>query len=386
MNRRISLTVVSFLWVGTSFGFAGSLSLNLGAEEVIQSGGLDIQVPGYSVPSIVDWDDDGLNDLIVGEGSGSSSAGKIRVYLNTGTQSNPEFWDSFYVQSNGSDLVCKAAGCLGCFPRVVYWDEDDRKDLLVGQADGTVKIYLNSGTSSNPTFDEGQYVTVGYDGIAVDVGVRATPTFMDWDNDGMKDLVVGGLDGRIHIYINCGCSGGVPPAFYDSPVEGIFAEETGFDLIVPSLRSSPHIMDLDGDGKKDILTGDTNGQLLFYRNLGSDGEPDFGSYSFVTSDGIPIDLPDSPRSRPFVCDWTGDGYPDVLIGSGDGRVHLYQSIAQPGDVDKDYDVDLKDFALLLSYWLSDCGDCEGADLTGEGRVDFDDLEILIIFWLEDARI
>lgn len=386
MNRVISLTVVSFLWAAANSGFAGSLSLNLGTEEVVQSAGLDIQVSGYSVPSFVDWNDDGLNDLVVGEGSGSNPPGKVRVHLNTGTQSDPQFLSFFYSQSNGSDLTCPAQGCLGCFPRVVYWDEDDRKDLLVGQADGKVRIFLNTGTSGEPIFDSGQFVTVGDDGENLDVGSRATPTFVDWNNDGMNDLVIGGLDGRIHIYLNCGCSGGVPPAFYDSPPEGIFAKENGLDLIVPSDRSSPEIMDLDGDGNKDILTGNTNGQLLFYRNVGTDAAPVFGGHSLVASNGIPIDLPDSPRSRPFVCDWTDDGYPDVLIGAGDGRLHLYQSVAQPGDINKDYGVDFMDFAVLVSYWPSDCGDCGGADLTGEGRVDFVDVAALLTYWLEDARI
>ena len=365
-----------------------SILLNLGHEEIVQADGNDIQVPGYSVPSFVDWNNDKLNDLVIGEGGDFGDA-KVRVYLNVGTESNPQFSDYFYVQSNGSDLTCPASGCLGCFPRVDYWDADERKDLLMGQADGTVKIFLNIGTDDDPVFDTGQLIKVGSASENLDVGDRATPTLLDWDNDDMTDLVVGALDGKIHIYLNCGCGGGIPPSFNYSNPSGIFAQEDGSDLVVPSKRSSPVILDLDGDGKKDLLTGNTDGQLLFYRNVGTDADPSFSGYSLVESSGVPIDLLDAPRSRPFVCYWTGDGhfgpidaYPDVLIGAGDGKVHLYRGIPQIGDLDGNGNIDSADLALFAAYWTqTDCGPCGGADLTGDGNVDIDDLTLFIDIWL-----
>ena len=41
---------------------------------------------------------------------------------------------------------------------------------------------------------------------------------------------------------------------------------------------------------------------------------------------MPIDLAGSARARPFICDWTGDGLLDLLVGGSDGLVHLYQGI------------------------------------------------------------
>ena len=83
--------------------------LNLGPEELVQADGIDLEVPGYSVPSFVHWDDDGLRDLVVGEGS-SVSDGKVRVYLNTGTILAPQFSTYFFAQSEGVDLTVPEGG------------------------------------------------------------------------------------------------------------------------------------------------------------------------------------------------------------------------------------------------------------------------------------
>jgi hypothetical protein len=208
---------------------------------------------------------------------------------------------------------------------MVYWDSDGRKDLLVGRSDGTVSIYLNTGTDSAPVFDGGTGLQFGSSGSKgnIDVGSRACPTVVDWDNNGAKDLVVGALDGKMHIFLNSG-SDTSPDFTFET-----LAQENGLDLSVPSSRSSPVVMDLDGDGKKDLLAGNTNGQLLFYSNVGTDASPLFSGYDFVESDGVDIDLAGTPRSRPYVGDWTGDGYLDVLIGAADGKVHLYQGVPEP---------------------------------------------------------
>jgi hypothetical protein len=83
--------------------------LHLGPEELVEAGGVDIDVPGYSVPSFVHWDSDGLKDLVVGQGSGTALV-KVRVYLNEGTVLEPQFSTSFYAQSNGSDLTLTGFG------------------------------------------------------------------------------------------------------------------------------------------------------------------------------------------------------------------------------------------------------------------------------------
>lgn len=385
MKCIVLMTLAIFVLIMTpNDGFCDDSLLNLGPEELVKASGIDIYVGTYSVPSFVDWDNDNLKDLVIGTGSGY-----VRVYLNDGAESAPSFSDYFYAQSNGANLYCPPSGCLGCFPRVVYWDADARKDLLVGQADGTVKIFLNVGTDTDPNFDGGTFLQVGQPGAKtnIDVEYRATPSVVDWNNDEKKDLVVGALDGKIHIFINEGTD--TEPDFLIKT----FAKENGSDLLVPGQRSSPDVFDADFDGKKDLLVGNTYGWLLFYSNVGTDSAPTFSGYSLVESNGVPIDLPSS-RSRPFVCYWTGDGYfgpidayPDVLIGASDGQVHLYQGIPEIGDLDGDGRVDFADFASFAIYWRqTNCGSCGGADLANDdGKIDLDDLRQFAANWLSGVE-
>lgn len=385
------LPVVAFVVVAclSMQALAEEVAINLGPEEFVKADGNDIVVAGYSVPSFEDWNGDHLKDLIVGEG-GNNYTGKVRVYLNVGTESDPCFVSFSYVQSNGQDLTCTPAGCQGCYPRVVNWDEDTRKDLLVGLADGTAKIFLNVASDNEPAFDAGQNVKVGNESAyTFDVGARATPTMVHWNDDGMLDIVSGGLDGLIHVYYNCGCESSVPPHFFFSPPDGAYVQENSRDLQVPVGRSSPVVMDLDGDGKKDLLTGNTDGLILFYRNVGLDSLPAFSGYSLVRSNGQPIDLPGSLRSRPFVCTWTGDGhfgpkdgYWDLLVGYGDGKIHLYRGIPKRGDFDGDGVLDADDFTFIAKA-LDKAVPPEGspADLNGDGFVDILDLRIFADLWV-----
>ncbi len=53
-----------------------------------------------------------------------------------------------------------------------------------------------------------------------------------------------------------------------------------------------------------------------------------------------------------------------------------------GDCDCDGDVDLPDFVVLAACWMNiGCGTCNGADLTGDGRVLLGDLRDFAANWL-----
>ncbi len=293
----------------------------------VQADGADIDVAAYSVPALVDWNNDGLTDLLVGEKVteycgpcvGDRDYGKVRLYLNEGSPTNPQFGAWTYVQSGGAALAVDAEGCLGAFPRAHDWNGDGAKDLMVGLADGTIQVFLNTGADNSPTFDGSFEVQVGSPGSKVTLyaGLRVTFDIADWNNDGKWDLVFGNLEGSVRVYVNEGTP--TAPDFRMSAT----IWSAGSPLVVPSGRSSPVVVDLDEDGKKDLLVGNTNGQLYFYANTNSDGAPGFAAGALLDVDGAALDLPGTPRSRPDIGDLDDDGGLDLLVGAKDGLVRRY---------------------------------------------------------------
>jgi len=59
---------------------------------------------GHANPLIVDWNEDGLKDLILGQFSG----GKLRYYQNDDSNDSPMFGSYTYLQADGTDISLSA--------------------------------------------------------------------------------------------------------------------------------------------------------------------------------------------------------------------------------------------------------------------------------------
>ena len=79
------------LWVGA--GLREGVKLEADGEVI------DVEV-GHLVPCALDWNGDGNKDLIVGQFSG----GRIRLYLNQGTDAKPEFGASTFLKAGGKEI------------------------------------------------------------------------------------------------------------------------------------------------------------------------------------------------------------------------------------------------------------------------------------------
>jgi len=186
----------------------------------------------------------------------------------------------------------------------VDWDEDGRKDLILGERDGYIRIYLNTNTDADPVFNG--YDNLLLNGNTYDVGYSSSPDICDWDNDGKKDLLVGDDNGYVYLLINTGTNGA--PLFTTA-----VQIQNGLSALDVGSRASPFVFDWNGDGKKDLLVGETYGNLHYFENIGSDEAPVFdGTTTLETYDGVVIDV--GHYSRFVVCDWNNDAINDIVCG------------------------------------------------------------------------
>lgn len=81
-------------------GCAAGLPLEFTYSGELTSSGSRIDVGGYAAPLLVDWDGDGLDDLLCGQ----FDYGRIRFYANTGTPGSPEF-QGFQYLLDGADYL-----------------------------------------------------------------------------------------------------------------------------------------------------------------------------------------------------------------------------------------------------------------------------------------
>jgi len=77
----------------------------LGPGERVRDGEIDINVPiGHAVPWVVDWNHDGKKDLVVGQ----FQKGRIRLYVNHGTDLEPRFQGFEYIRAGDAEISLPA--------------------------------------------------------------------------------------------------------------------------------------------------------------------------------------------------------------------------------------------------------------------------------------
>lgn len=105
----------------------------------------------------------------------------------------------------------------------------------------------------------------------------------------------------------------------------------------------PNVYDWNADGALDLVVGNAEGRLLFFRNYGTNDSPSFGQAVEIESDGEPLLVRpgyycvggtlESAHGYlcPTVCDWNSDGLPDVVFTSAEGKVEVMLGEGMPSD-------------------------------------------------------
>jgi hypothetical protein len=276
--------------------------------------GVQLLWPGsYSIPCVADWNGDGRKDLIIGYRYDD----KIALYLNVGSDASPVFTNFVNLQTNGGDIYVPGSGCGAPAPFVCDFDNDGRRDLLVGDGTyGYVYFFRNTNTDATPILAPGVALMVGTSPLSV--SWRATPCVYDWDGDGLNDLVCGNGDGYALFFKNIGTA--------QSPTyaAGTRIQAAGADLNL-GIRSVVRVFDWDGDGITDLV-GSSDTGVYWCRNVGNNSSPSLQARVALraptSGNGlVPINI--GPRMRLDLVDWNNDGITDVLIGNASGTLSYY---------------------------------------------------------------
>lgn len=159
------------------------MDVTLTKEPDINCAGVIIDCGYNAAPAIVDWDEDGKIDMLLG-----SEAGQVRLYLNDGADTQPIFNSYTNIQSGGTSIT-HVRNC----PQVYDLNQDGKKDLICGANDYNVYYYENVGTNAAPVFSGSESIAYKYAGMRLWID--------DWNEDGLPDMLTSDYNGYVWIWI-----------------------------------------------------------------------------------------------------------------------------------------------------------------------------------------
>ena len=305
-------------------------------------------------PCLCDWNNDGVTDLLIGGGYGWP-----RIVINDGTNERPAYREPAPILSEGKPIRILRDDLLFSrnwhnmgypYPVFVDWDGDGLPDLMLPNETNRIVWYRNIGSLPEPAFGPMQILEVdGYpdspearahagrladdktlpnhpypDDTTSPFWWRTGAAFGDWNGDGLMDLITHGTDRKATLFVQYRD----PSGHLRLRREGYVRLEDGRlidDAIVGREKhwtESFRAVDWDGDGLIDLVYNNAGtGRIFLLKNVGTRQAPVFAAARefrcYGESIGYTIHGPNA-----WAGDLNGDGKPD-LIGAVEWSVYPF---------------------------------------------------------------
>jgi len=301
----------------------------------LMNGDLATRHAGSTVLSI-DYDQDGDYELLLGD----LSFNNITLLENGGTVEEAWFSKQIVNYPDGGVEPVDIPIFPGAF--YVDINGDDVKDFVAAPNNinnsldtKNVWYYVNDG--ANDLLDLSLVTKDLFGRDMVDLGTTTSPTFVDVNADGLLDLVVGiettfvafgERDGRLNLFLNEGSA--TEPVF--NLVDENWLDFRRFNS--DAYDFMPTFADLDNDGDLDLYAGETNGHIYFVENIAGAGMPmEFGP---IIPNWLDIDV--GKIAAPLFYDADKDGLLDLIIGERNGNINFYKNIGNKNS--PNYDIEI----------------------------------------------
>ena len=284
-------------------------------------------ISSFPAAFYLDVNNDDIRDLIVSPNTENNSENfeSIMMFVNAGEDNSPlfQYTQNDFLQNNTLDFGS------GAYPAIIDYNNDGLKDLIIGNyayfnnsnPSSQIALLINIGSETEPNFevvdrDFGGLGTIPLDTILNQSVKGIFPTVADLDNDGDIDLIIGDSNGKLHFFKNIAES--------DHEIEFELQNVNFFNIDIGQ-HATPFLFDMNGDNLFDLIIGQLDGTISYIENSGSTYEPIFDT---IIEDfgGISVNNDESLYgfSTPYI--YKEENEINILIGSESGQIYHYRSI------------------------------------------------------------
>lgn len=230
-------------------------------------GNQQLDVGTLAIPVFADISGDGLVDLIIGNMGyfqhydpttfTTKYKSKLAYYRNTGTTNKAQFeWVTNDLANIGE------LGLERISPTIADLDNDGDNDLVFGTSPGDMYYYTNIA----PLGSEANFVRNNSIFNNQNFGIHASPLLYDINQDDLIDLIVGQKNGHMRLYLN---TGSVSDPKYNTTITDTLGDILNYVPGYEN-DAIPAIGTIDGGSEEILLVGNTSGELLFYSGISTD--------------------------------------------------------------------------------------------------------------------